>query len=85
MNTAYFQKLNGRAYRDPDGHRWSVKGERPGPGGQFVIEEEIPGSYPRVAVHTMTAGEFREHARNSHLRPEQPRARRGRAAATHPR
>ena len=34
----------------------------------------MPGSYPRIAVHTMTEREFREHARTAHLRPERAHA-----------
>ena len=83
MNKAVFSKLSGQAFLDRAGHRWWVKGTRPGPEGQFVIEEEIPGSYPRVAIYTMTEGEFREHARNAQLRPAS--VTRGRAAASHPR
>lgn len=83
MNKAVFSKLPGQAFRDREGHRWWVKGTRPGPEHQLVVEEEIPGSYPKVAVYTMTEGQFREHARNADLRPES--VNRGREAAGHPR
>jgi hypothetical protein len=47
--------------------------------GQFVVEAEMKGSYPRVAVYAMTEPEFREHARNAELKPEHP----GRNARLH--
>jgi hypothetical protein len=65
-----FSTLAGQSFRDGEGHRWVVKGQRPGPEGQFVIEAEMKGSYPRVAVYTMTEPEFREHARVAALKPE---------------
>jgi hypothetical protein len=73
MNKAVFNHLAGQAFRDREGQRWWVRGARPGSEGQFVIEAEMKGSYPRVAVYTMTEREFREHARNASLRPERPR------------
>jgi hypothetical protein len=67
-------QLAGQSFRDRDGQRWWVKGARPGPEGQFVIEAEMKGaSYPRVAVYTMTEPEFREHARAAALRPDRHR------------
>lgn len=60
----------GQSFRDREGHRWFVRGRRPGPEGQFVIEAELNGSYPRIAVYTMTEREFREQARASALKPE---------------
>lgn len=60
----------GQSFRDRNGQRWCVKGARPGPEGQFVIEAEMKGPYPRVAVYTMTAPEFRQHARSASLRRE---------------
>ena len=76
MNKAVFDHLAGRHFRDRDGQRWWVRGTRPGPEGQFVIEAEtkVKGGYPRVAVYTMTEPEFREHARNAALKPERPHA-----------
>lgn len=62
--------LSGQTFRDPDGQRWWVKGPRPGPEQQLVIEAELKGSYPRVAVYVMTEREFRAHARNAALKPE---------------
>jgi hypothetical protein len=62
--------LTGQTFRDRDGQRWCVKGARPGPEGQFVIEAQMKGSYPRVAVYTMTEREFREHARGAELKRE---------------
>lgn len=62
--------ISGQSYRDREGQRWWVKGPRPGQSGQFVIEAEMKGSYPRVAVYAMTEPEFREHARNAELKPE---------------
>jgi hypothetical protein len=63
-------KLSGQSFRDSDGQRWWVRGLRPGPEAQLVIEAEMKGNYPRIAVYTMTEPEFREHARIAHLRPE---------------
>jgi hypothetical protein len=62
--------LAGQSFRDREGQRWWVRGARPGPEGQLVIEAELKGSYPRVALYTMTEREFREHARSADLRPE---------------
>lgn len=70
MKTPQFSKLPGQKFRDSQGQRWCVKAKRPGPEGQFVIEAEMKGPYPRIAVYTMTEWEFREHARVAHLRPE---------------
>ena len=70
MDNAVFSKLPGRSFRDRQGQRWFVRGARPGPEGQFVVEAEMKGSYPRVAVYTMTEREFREHARMASLKPE---------------
>jgi hypothetical protein len=67
----------GQAFRDREGQRWWVKGLRPGSEGQFVVEAEMKGSYPRVAVYAMTEREFHEHARNAELTPEHGRAPRG--------
>jgi hypothetical protein len=60
----------GQSFRDRDGYRWWVRGARPGSEGQFVIEAEMKGTYPRVAVYTMTEPEFRERARSVSLKPE---------------
>jgi hypothetical protein len=74
MKTKAIQStLSGQSFRDRDGQRWWVRGPRPGPEGQFVIEAELKGAYPRVAVYTMTEREFREHARNASLTPDRPR------------
>ena len=62
--------LSGQSFRDREGQRWYVKGARPGPEGQFVIEAQMKGKYPRVAVYTMTEREFRDHARSAALKPE---------------
>lgn len=70
MSRIHFSTLSGQSFRDRDGQRWWVRGERPGNEGQLVIEAEMKGSYPRVAVYTMTEREFREHARNAQLLPE---------------
>lgn len=64
--------LSGQSFRDPDGQRWWVKGPRPGSNEQFVVEAEMKGSYPRVALYVMTEREFRAHARNAALKPEKP-------------
>lgn len=69
MDKAVLPKISG-SFRDSQGQRWHVRGQRPGPEGQFVIEAQMKGSYPRVAVYTMTEREFREHARVAHLKPE---------------
>lgn len=60
----------GQSFRDTDGQRWWVRGPRPGPEGQFVIEAEVKGAYPRVDLYVMTEREFRAHAKAAHLRPE---------------
>ena len=60
----------GQTFRDRDGLRWSVKDRRPGPEGQFVIEAELKGDYPRMAVYTMTERDFQEQARARSLNPE---------------
>lgn len=65
-----FAPLAGQSYRDRNGQRWWVSGRRPGPGDQYIVEEELKGSYPRVAMYVMTEPEFREHARKAELRPE---------------
>jgi len=64
--------LTGQCFRDRDGQRWWVKGPRPGLESQLVIEAEMKGSYPRVALYTMTEREFADHARAADLRPEKP-------------
>ena len=74
MNKAVFSKLSGLAFRDGEGQRWFIRGTRPGPEGQYVIEAEMKGSYPRIAVYTMTEGEFRQHAKAAHLKPERKAA-----------
>jgi hypothetical protein len=73
MKKADIHQLTGQAFRDVEGQRWWVRGTRPGPEGQFVIEAQMKGSYPRVAVYTMTEREFREHARMASLTPERGR------------
>jgi hypothetical protein len=65
--------LTGQSFRDRDGQRWWVRGPRPGPEGQFVIEAELKGAYPRVAVYTMTEREFRDHARSASLKRDRAR------------
>jgi hypothetical protein len=64
--------LTGQTFRDRDGQRWWVKGPRPGPEHQLIIEAEMKGSYPRVALYVMTEREFRAHARDVELKPEKP-------------
>jgi hypothetical protein len=64
--------LAGQSFRDRDGQRWWVKGPRPGSDEQLVVEAEMKGSYPRVALYVMTEPEFRAHARAKELRPERP-------------
>jgi len=73
-HTAPLSHLTGHAFRDRQGQRWWVKGPRPGGEGQFVIEAEMKGTYPRVAVYAMTEREFREHARSAALKPERHHA-----------
>jgi hypothetical protein len=65
--------LAGQSFRDGDGQRWWVRGPRPGPEGQLVVEAEVKGSYPRVDLYVMTEKEFRAKAREKHLTPERPR------------
>ncbi len=62
--------LTGQTFRDRAGQRWWVKGPRPGAEEQLVIEAEMKGSYPRVALYVMTESEFRTHARNAELKLE---------------
>ena len=66
----HHRDLTGQSFRDQEGHRWWVRGPRPGPEGQFVIEAEMAGSYPRIALYTMTETEFRDHARSAGLKAE---------------
>ncbi|MEJ6022882.1 hypothetical protein [Ramlibacter sp. PS4R-6] len=70
LKKAVHPMLQGQSFRDRDGQRWLVRAQRPGPEGQFVIEAEMKGTYPRVAVYTMTEREFRAHARTASLKPE---------------
>ena len=63
-------QLIGETFLDRSGQRWWVKGRRPSSRDQFVVEAEMPGSYPRVALYVMTEREFRAHARTEQLRPE---------------
>jgi hypothetical protein len=70
MNKPVFHTLAGQSFHDREGRRWWVRGARPGPEGQFVVEAEMKGSYPRVAVYTMTEREFRDHARSASLKPD---------------
>jgi hypothetical protein len=63
--------LAGQSFRDRDGQRWWVSGPRPNSSDQFIVEAEMKGSYPRVAVYVMTEREFREHAASADLQPEQ--------------
>lgn len=72
QETKHLAALTGQCFRDRDGQRWWVKGRRPGPEAQFVIEAEMKGNYPRVALYTMTEREFSAHARAADLRPEKP-------------
>lgn len=62
--------LSGQTFRDREGQRWWVKGPRPNSDHQLVVEAEMKGSYPRVAVYVMTEREFRAHARKAELKPE---------------
>jgi hypothetical protein len=71
----------GQSFRDRDGQRWWVSGRRPGTRDQFIIEQEMKGSYLRVAVHVMTGPEFRACASDAQLKAERPgRERRAREA-----
>jgi hypothetical protein len=67
----------GDSFLDHSGQRWWVKGMRPGSTDQLVVEAEMLGSYPRVALYVMTAREFEAHARAAQLRPERRGARTG--------
>jgi hypothetical protein len=64
------ESISGASFRDREGRRWLVRGPRPGPEKQFVVEAEMKGSYPRVAQYVMTERQFREHARVAELKPE---------------
>lgn len=73
INTATaVDSLSGQAFRDTAGQRWWVRGPRPGSSGQFVVEAEVKGTYPRVDLYVMTEKEFKDHARAAHLTPEKP-------------
>jgi len=60
----------GQGFRDRDGQRWWVSGPRPDSDDEFIIQAEMKGSYPRVAVYVMTETEFREHAAMADLKAE---------------
>lgn len=64
--------LAGQSFRDSDGQRWWITGPRAGSHDQIVVQQQMPGSYLRVAVHVMTEPEFRAHARQAGLQPEKP-------------
>ncbi len=70
MSQAIQSLVSGQSFRDREGQRWRVCGPRPGQADQFVVEAQLKGSYPRVAVYAMTEREFREHARSEELKPE---------------
>ena len=72
MDKTDSNKLAGQSFRDREGRRWWVRGTRPGPEGQLVVEAQMKGAYPRIAVYTMTEPEFREHARAAALKRERP-------------
>lgn len=64
--------LCGQSFRDREGHRWWVKGPRPGSDEQLVVEAEVTASYPRVDLYVMTEKQFHAHARKAALTPEKP-------------
>lgn len=68
----------GESFHDRSGQQWRVKERRPGSSDQFVVEAQMSGSYPRVALYVMTAGEFSARARELQLKPDRPTAARGR-------
>jgi hypothetical protein len=70
----FSSSLAGHTFRDREGQLWSVKGPRPGSSNQLVVEAEMKGSYPRVALYVMTEREFKDRAREVELRPEKPAA-----------
>lgn len=72
MNNAShsFSIRPGQGFRDRDGQRWWVSGPRPDSEDQFIVQAEMKGSYPRVAVYVMTEREFREHAAMAELKVE---------------
>lgn len=53
----------GDSFLDRAGQQWLVKGLRPGSTDQLVVEAQMHGSYPRIALYVMTANEFEVHAR----------------------
>lgn len=67
--TANFSPVTGQSFLDREGQRWWVKGPRPGSEGQFVVEAQMKGQYPRVAVYAMTPSEFSERARAARFKP----------------
>jgi hypothetical protein len=73
QNADLLHPVTGQSFLDREGQRWWVKGPRPGGEGQFVVEAEMKGKYPRVAVYAMTANEFREQARTAHFKPVRER------------
>lgn len=64
--------LIGESFLDGSGQRWWVKGRRPGSSDQLVVEAQMKGSYPRVALYVMTEREFHAHARTAELKPDRP-------------
>ncbi len=77
--------LVGESFLDRNGQRWWVKGWRPGSDDQLVVEAQMKGRYPRVALYVMTEREFRAHARSADLRRETSSAERSGPSSVHPR
>ncbi|WP_143762984.1 hypothetical protein [Ramlibacter tataouinensis] len=65
-------QMIGESFVDRTGQRWWVKGARPGSTDQFIVEAQMKGSYPRVAVYVMTEREFHAHAGAAELKRERP-------------
>ncbi|HSW19803.1 MAG TPA: hypothetical protein VLJ86_21475 [Ramlibacter sp.] len=68
----------GQSFHDRAGQQWRVKERRADSSDQFVIEAQMSGSYPRVALYVMTEREFDAHARAQELKPDRPTASRNR-------
>ncbi|MEJ7931824.1 hypothetical protein WG922_17775 [Ramlibacter sp. AN1015] len=60
-------QLVGSCFVDRSGHRWWVKGPRPGSRGQYLVEAQMEGNYQRVALYVMTDREFQAHAHAAEL------------------
>lgn len=67
--------LTGQSFRDREGQRWWISGPRAATSDQLIVQQELKGDYPRVAVHVMTEPEFRAHAQRAGLESDKPASR----------